>query len=201
MTSSARERVGRSGEQITSFKETSMSLHGEPQWKMPEPAMMKLVRDEEPTAGQEASADAGDAGSETSSMEFRFERRAHRRFDLEHSNAAIERWDGRRDSRLVFGRILDLSAGGIRLRTRQTGIRVDSQIRVRLELPNNGGIHPFVDTSTGEPRPSGEWVGWLAVSRVKQVGEAVEVAGRLVDMEELDRGMLGLYLSTQPLAA
>jgi hypothetical protein len=29
----------------------------------------------------------------------------------------------------------------------------------------------------------------------------MEVAGRLVDMDELDRGMLSLYLSTQPLAA
>ena len=46
-----------------------------------------------------------------------------------------------------------------------------------------------------------EWVGWLAVSRVKQIGSEFEVAGRLMDMEELDSGMLGLYLSTQPLAA
>ena len=182
-----------------------MSVHGEPQWMMPETANMKLVRDE-PTSEQLDTADATDSSntdstSEHSSLDIRFERRAHRRFDMEHANTPIERWDGRRDSRLVFGRILDLSAGGIRLRTRQTGIRADQQIRVRLELPNNGGIHPFVDTSTGEPRPSGEWVGWLAVSRVKQVGDAVEVAGKLVDMEELDRGMLGLYLSTQPLAA
>jgi ABC-type dipeptide/oligopeptide/nickel transport system ATPase subunit len=29
----------------------------------------------------------------------------------------------------------------------------------------------------------------------------IEIAGRLLDMEEMDRGMLGLYLSTQPLAA
>jgi hypothetical protein len=31
--------------------------------------------------------------------------------------------------------------------------------------------------------------------------DEVELAGRLVDMDEMDRGMLGLYLSTQPLAA
>jgi hypothetical protein len=37
---------------------------------------------------------------------------------------------------------------------------------------------------------------------VKKVdGKNFDVAGRLVDMEEMDRGMLGLYLSTQPLAA
>jgi hypothetical protein len=29
----------------------------------------------------------------------------------------------------------------------------------------------------------------------------VDVAGKLVDMDDLDRGMLGLYLSTQPIAA
>jgi hypothetical protein len=45
-------------------------------------------------------------------------------------------------------------------------------------------------------------VGWLAVARVDRVSEKqVELAGRLVDMDEMDRGMLGLYLSTQPLAA
>jgi hypothetical protein len=42
----------------------------------------------------------------------------------------------------------------------------------------------------------------MAVSRVSSVGKGqAEVAGRLVDMDEMDRGMLGLYLSTQPMAA
>jgi hypothetical protein len=42
----------------------------------------------------------------------------------------------------------------------------------------------------------------MAVSHVQRVGPAMyELGGRLVDMEEIDRGMLGLYLSTQPLAA
>ena len=42
----------------------------------------------------------------------------------------------------------------------------------------------------------------MTVSRVSPLGaDHCEIAGRLVDMEELDRGMLGLYLSTQPLAA
>jgi hypothetical protein len=177
------------------------SLH-ESQWMMPESFPMRLVREEaQESAPQPQPTESSEAMSDMQAMAISFERREHRRFDLEYANATIERWDGRRDSRLVFGRILDLSAGGIRLRTRQTGIRADQQIRVRLELPNNGGIHPFVDTSTGEPRPTSEWVGWLAVSRVKQIGDAVEVAGKLVDMEEMDRGMLGLYLSTQPLAA
>jgi hypothetical protein len=42
----------------------------------------------------------------------------------------------------------------------------------------------------------------MAVNRVKPLDAShTEVAGRLVDMDEMDRGMLGLYLSTQPLAA
>ena len=44
----------------------------------------------------------------------------------------------------------------------------------------------------------------MSVARVRQIEDEqneVEVAGRLVDMDEMDRGMLGLYLSTQPLAA
>jgi hypothetical protein len=28
-----------------------------------------------------------------------------------------------------------------------------------------------------------------------------DLGGRLIEMDDLDRGMLGLYLSTQPLAA
>ena len=42
----------------------------------------------------------------------------------------------------------------------------------------------------------------MTIRRVHSVGEnRFEVAGQLVDMEEMDRGMLSLYLSTQPLAA
>ena len=51
-------------------------------------------------------------------------------------------------------------------------------------------------------QPKREWVGWMDVARVNKVDDKhVDVAGRLVDMDEMDRGMLGLYLSTQPLAA
>ncbi len=78
----------------------------------------------------------------------------------------------------------------------------DQQIRVRLELPPFAGICPFVDTTGGQPAPKREWVGWMTVSRVMSLGDnQCEIAGRLMDMEEMDRGMLGLYLSTQPLAA
>lgn len=131
------------------------------------------------------------------------DRREHRRHDLEPQGISVARWDGSKRVPKEFGRIVDLSAGGVRIRTNQTNVKADGQIRLRLELPAYAGICPFVDTSAGTPQPKKEWVGWLSIARVKPAEnrDEVEVAGRLVDMDEMDRGMLGLYLSTQPLAA
>ncbi|WP_428940497.1 PilZ domain-containing protein [Fontivita pretiosa] len=135
-------------------------------------------------------------------IKIRAERRAHRRADLEQQGLTVERWDGARRVGKPFGQIIDLSAGGVRIRTDQQNIRPENQIRLRLELPEYAGICPFVDASGPSLQPKREWVGWLAVSRVQKVDEKrVDVAGRLVDMEDLDRGMLSLYLSAQPLAA
>ena len=130
------------------------------------------------------------------------DRREFRRHDLEQQGIAVERWDGRRCAD-VLGRIVDISAGGVRVRTSDRGLRVDHQVRVRLELPPFAGISPFIETAAAAgPQPKQEWVGWMAVCRVIDTGDGeVEIAGRLLDMEEMDRGMLGLYLSTQPLAA
>ncbi len=129
------------------------------------------------------------------------ERRAYRRHDLEPAEISVQRWEGSKRGGKPFGRLLDLSAGGIRIRTADASVRADQQIRLRLELPNYAGISPFIDTTTDEPTPKNDWVGWLAVTRVSKVNDReVEVSGRLVDMEDIDRGMLGLYLSTQPLA-
>ena len=130
------------------------------------------------------------------------ERREHRRHDLEQQGITIDRWDGARRGGEMFGRIVDLSAGGVRIRTEQTNVRADQQVRVRIELPVYAGICPFIDASDKQLQPKRDWVGWMAVARVNKSEEGeVEVAGRLVDMDEMDRGMLGLYLSTQPLAA
>jgi hypothetical protein len=41
----------------------------------------------------------------------------------------------------------------------------------------------------------------MTVVRVRDTGSGIELGGRLDDLDELDRGMLSLYLSTQPLAA
>lgn len=129
------------------------------------------------------------------------ERRRHRRHDLEEMHLAVERYDAMRNTGEVVGTIVDLSAGGIRFKTRQTHIRPDMHIRLRLRLPAFAGISPFIDHDNHQA-PKTEWTGWMVVSRVQSREDgAYDVAGRLVDMDEIDRGMLGLYLSTQPLAA
>ena len=130
------------------------------------------------------------------------ERREHRRHDLAHQEIVIDRWDGARRAGHPFGQIIDLSASGVRIRTDQTSIRADQQVRVRIELPAYAGICPFIDTTQKEMQPKREWVGWMAVARVQKIDEQnMDIAGRLVDMDDMDRGMLGLYLSAQPLAA
>ena len=130
------------------------------------------------------------------------DKREHRRYDLGGQTLMINRWDAARRAAQPLGSLMDLSAGGVRIRTQGSNVRPDSQIRVRIELPSYAGICPFIETAAGDAQPKTEWVGWLAVSRVNRVSEReADVAGRLVDMDEMDRGMLGLYLSTQPLAA
>ena len=131
------------------------------------------------------------------------ERRMHRRHDMEDMGVSIERYEGRARSAKSFGKLMDLSAGGIRVRTERTNeVRANQQIKVRLTLPAYAGICPFVAKGEGSAEPKREWVGWMSIARVRQLSNGqTEVAGRLVDMDEMDRGMLGLYLSTQPLAA
>ena len=156
---------------------------------------MKLVSDQTPTEETEKSfkitIDSNGA-----------ERREHRRHDMACQEIVIDRWDGARRSGKPFGQIIDLSAGGVRIRTEQANLRPDQQVRVRIELPDYAGICPFIDSTQKNLEPKREWVGWMAVARViKSADNHCDVAGRLVDMDEIDRGMLGLYLSTQPLAA
>ncbi|MGA3065711.1 MAG: hypothetical protein ABSF29_02570 [Tepidisphaeraceae bacterium] len=130
------------------------------------------------------------------------ERRIHHRHDLEPQDIFVDRWDGGRRSGHKFGKIVDLSAGGVRIVTCEGDVKPDHQIRVRLALPSYAGICPFISNAGSNLEPKNEWVGWMTVNRVvKLTSEQFEVAGRLVDMDEVDRGMLGLYLSTQPIAA
>jgi hypothetical protein len=71
------------------------------------------------------------------------------------------------------------------------------KIPIQLELPPFAGISPFLDRSG----PKRQWTGNMTVVRVRDTGSGIELGGRLDDLDELDRGMLSLYLSTQPLAA
>jgi hypothetical protein len=130
------------------------------------------------------------------------ERRRHRRYEMDTRDITVEQWDGARKQGIKIGKLVDISASGMRLRTRQRSIRPDAQIRIRLTLPDYAGICPFIDTRSDQPRPTREWVGWLAVNRVQRIDQQeIDVAGRLLEMDELDQAMLKLYLSTQPLAA
>jgi hypothetical protein len=138
------------------------------------------------------------------------ERRRYRRHDLEHRGLPVFRWQGYRPARLpdgmtpasALGTLIDLSAGGARIVTSDRSIRPESHIRVRLELPEYAGITAFIDTSGEHLAGKREWIGWMTVRRVVERADGqLEVAGPLEDMAEVDRGMLGLYLSTQPMAA
>ena len=128
------------------------------------------------------------------------ERRKYRRHDLEQRDLQVQRWDAARQLGTDIGQIIDLSATGLKFKTASTAFRTDSHIRVRLDLPPYAGIAPFFGAEDQHART--DWSGWLVVTRIQQVFDgSYEVAGRLMDMDEMNRGMLGLYLSTQPLAA
>jgi hypothetical protein len=130
------------------------------------------------------------------------ERRKHRRHDLAMQGIPVDRWDNKRRVGKSFGEIVDISAGGVRIRTSAADVRPDGQIRLRLELPDYAGISPFIATDGEKMEAKREWIGWMTVSRVQKIDSTrMDIAGQLVDMTEMDRGMLGLYLSTQPLAA
>ncbi len=130
------------------------------------------------------------------------ERRRHRRHDLEDRNLPVERWDAVREQGVEIGTIVDLSSTGLRFKCKSTTLKADSHVRVRLLLPTSAGISPFIDHDH-DMAPKSDWVGWMVITRVTKNKESgmTEIAGRLVDMDEMDRGMLGLYLSIQPLAA
>jgi len=130
----------------------------------------------------------------------RVDRRRHRRADLELSQIPVERHDAARDQGRPFGHLLDLSPGGVRLATADGDLRVGAQVRVRFRLPVYAGISPFV-AGDGTGDATNEWSGWLTLTRVQKRDGRWELAGRLADMREIDRAMLGLYLSAQPLAA
>ncbi|MEM6312813.1 MAG: PilZ domain-containing protein [Planctomycetota bacterium] len=134
-------------------------------------------------------------------MPLGFDRRRDRRHDLIQRGVLVERWDGFRETGSPLGELVDLSASGVLIAANANDIRPGTHLRLRLRLPQVAGISPFVDATEGL-QPSNEWTGWMEVARVVDHGEEGSMlGGRLLDMEELDRGMLKLYLSIHPLAA
>ncbi|MEM8875942.1 MAG: PilZ domain-containing protein [Planctomycetota bacterium] len=130
-----------------------------------------------------------------------FDRRRDRRHDLVQRGVEVERWDGFRQAGTPLGSLVDLSASGVLIEANSNDIRPGTHLRLRLRLPQVAGISPFVDPSEGM-QPSNEWTGWMEVARVVEREDGTSMlGGRLLDMEELDRGMLKLYLSIHPLAA
>ena len=129
------------------------------------------------------------------------ERRKHRRHDLEMLDLPVEREAASATETALLGTIVNISAGGIRIKSIKPGVRAGTQIRVKLDLPKSGGISPFIDHQN-DYAPATQWSGWMHVTRVVRRPDGhFDVAGRLMDMNDVDRGMLGLYLSTQPFAA
>jgi hypothetical protein len=158
---------------------------------------------------------AGSKSSSNAGLWYRgFERRAHRRHDLLSREVTVEcvteaaapgkRAALKKAKSRPLGHLVDLSAGGIRVRAARAdgkGLKLNAKVQVRVELPDFAGISPFIDRSGPHIRPKREWTGQMTVVRLTQIGDEYEIGGRLDDIDELDQGMLSLYLSTQPLAA
>ena len=130
------------------------------------------------------------------------ERRQFRRHELAETLVVVERFDPVTQTGTAIGEIVDLSAGGVRIRTGDPTIRPGQMLSIRLRLPSHAGITPFVRLGGEELAPACEWVGTLsALRRIERPDGSFDIGGRLLGMDEVTRGMLGLYLSIQPLAA
>lgn len=129
------------------------------------------------------------------------DRRSHRRHAPAATGVKVARTDFERDD---WGHVVDLSAGGCQLRTNDPTIRPGDRLEVRLSLPDYAGIRPFTRRADGTAiEPTSEWTGTIEIARrTPNTDDAgYTLGGRLIDMAPVDRGLLGLYLSTQPLAA
>ncbi len=154
------------------------------------------------------SHDAGPAPAPDAQSHMRYvpapegERRRFRRHELVGPQVSVERWDTASASGQAMGEVIDLSAGGVRIRTGDPTIQPGQTIQIRLSLPRHAGISPFVSYAGEAIQPSCEWVGRFAIlRRLERADGTIDLGGRLIGMDEPTRGMLGLYLSIQPLAA
>ena len=157
-------------------------------------AQMKLTAPMSP-------ADALDSGAA--------DRRRHRRHELAGGGQGVvveRRTTG--DAYTPIGYVADLSAGGVRIvlaGDAGADIAPGDRVDVRLSLPDHAGLRPFVRLANSEPTDaefSGEWTGSFKVCRRADLSESgIQLGGTFEGMADLDRGMLGLYLSVHPLAA
>ncbi len=130
------------------------------------------------------------------------ERRRFRRHELIGPHVVVERWDPASKTSCPMGEIMDLSAGGVRIRTGDPTVTPGQTLQIRLRLPSHAGITPFVSYNGQALQPSCEWVGHFAIlRRLEREDGTIDLGGRLLGMDDSARGMLGLYLSIQPLAA
>ena len=196
-----------------------MSDSIEPQWQMPGMPNLDSAASSELGASDLSATDAtetgdvemhADADLDPKALEtiggnpYRIwsDRRAYRRYDIEPWDIRLHHLDGPEDGvGMVLGHLVDLSAGGLRFHTTQANLQLAQQIRVRLELPSSG-VSPFVDVSQGHARGKRHWTGSMEIARIRpRTDGSFEIGGRLIDMNEIDRGMLGLYLSSRTLLA
>lgn len=130
------------------------------------------------------------------------ERREFRRHELAETLVIVERFDPITEEASAIGEISDLSAGGVRIHTGDPTVRPGQMLCIRLRLPSHAGITPFVRLAGEDLAPTCEWVGTLsALRRIERADGSFDIGGRLLGMDDVTRGMLGLYLSIQPLAA
>ncbi|MGF1634868.1 MAG: PilZ domain-containing protein [Phycisphaerae bacterium] len=141
--------------------------------------------------------------SETAGPQMRLtldsERRRWKRKDIAWRDLEIDRMVPGTLKSESLGRIVDMSAGGIKVHVSQH-IPIGTQIYVRLRLPAFAGISPFL--AEGALRPASQWVGYVHVARITRDENGQFEAGlEMLDLDDRNRGMLGLYLSTMPAAA
>ena len=129
------------------------------------------------------------------------DRRRDRRRSFEGRQLVVEQVDAKTFRAFKIGMLIDLSTNGLRFKTGDTTLSEGSIVQIRLTLPSFTGISPFL-VRNGTPVPSSQWTGWITVARVvERLDGTHDVAGEMMGLDEVDLGMLGLYLSTQPLAA
>ncbi|MGN6627490.1 MAG: PilZ domain-containing protein [Tepidisphaeraceae bacterium] len=129
------------------------------------------------------------------------DRRKDRRRNFEGRQLIVEQVDAKSHKASKIGMLLDLSTSGLRFRAGRTQLTVGAIVQIRLTLPSFAGISPFLMRAS-VPVPTSQWTGWITVTRVaERLDGTHDIAGELMGLDEADIGMLGVYLSTQPIAA